>query len=203
MSDPYVVAGHIRRALCTIREHYDAALTPPRVSDHNGGRYPAASGEPVDLHAADVRRETARDLAYWCRYVLDEVNHGNIRTIVRARDIAQMTRFIDTWALNLAEQLPLDADNCHREMTRNARNLEALARGWRTKRIEIGPCPETIIIMVGDLEETTRCAGTLWAEMREDDNGMLPMSVRCDTQPHAWTPWQWRDLGRRLGQSIA
>ena len=203
MTEPYVVAGHIRRSLISIRDHYDAALTPPRVTDDSGARYQADSGEPVDLHAADVRREAARDLAYWCRYILDEVNGGTITTVVRAASITETTRFIDTWALALAEQLPLDADNCRDEMSKHARALEGLARGWRTKRIEVGRCPETIVTMVGDLEEMTPCTGTLWAEIREDDNGMLPTSIRCDAAPHTWTPWQWRDLGRRLGSSVA
>ena len=55
MSDPYQVAGAIRRSLYAIRENYADALDPGRVSDDSDRRPGSASGEPVNLHAVDVR----------------------------------------------------------------------------------------------------------------------------------------------------
>ena len=204
--DPYHVAGHIRRDLWRIRDHYEAALTPAKGVDESGLTSHGQAGEPVPTTALDARHEARRDLAYWARFILDEVNGGTITTTpVEAASIHALVEFIDRWALALAEQMPDDADNLRTEASKHARRLEALAQGRRAKRIQVGRCPEQHLVTGDDgLETLTPCTGDLWAVLRHDDDGLLPSDVTCDNdREHTWTPWQWRDLGRRIGTSVA
>lgn len=207
MIDAHTRAGHIRRDLLTITDHYDQALHTPRAADESGIRG-ASSREPVPIRVLDARAEVHRDLHFWARFILDEINDGSISVGPRSTSIAHLAEFVGRWAQAVCEQAPDDADNLETEMRRHAGGLLALARGWSTKRIEIARCPEQTLVVVpypvtGDVEEFVPCTGSLWAILRSQDT-MLSKEVACDHDPaHAWQPWQWRDLGRRLGLTIA
>lgn len=199
MKDPYTAAGLIRRSLIKIREHYDDALHASPESDDSDVKSTSSAGEPVNLAAIDARNDAHRDLTYWARFILDEVNDGTITHGPTDVDVDTLTRFVDIWALAICEQHPLDGDNLLKETSRHAKLLEALAKGWRVKRIEVGRCPEIVMVMDGDLETLTPCAGTLRAVTEEDDDGLLPPVVTCDSdRDHSWTPWQWHALGRQI-----
>lgn len=200
--DAYAVAGFIRASLRLIRDHYDDAIDPGKLNDDSDPRGGNASGEPANLHAIDVRADTVRDLVYWVRFILDELEDGPSTRTIYGTSVDDMGAYIDTWALQLAEKMPTDADNCRREMKRHGANLESLSKLWHSRRIQIpGRCPEQILTVSREgVEELLSCTGDLWATMREEDKGLLPGRVECSaTGDHQWTPWQWRDLGRRIG----
>ena len=214
MSDPYVIAGYIRRALHDITDHYEAAGNPPRITDDSDPRGGDPARPPTDLHAIDVRRETRDSLRFWCRFILDTVQDGTITTRVNGHDLPGMCRFIDTWALALAEQHPNDASGhkkaCKEELARHARNLKTVANGTRTRSIQVGPCPEVVIALDDTgLETFQRCAGTVVAHLTErdpdnEDDGLLPQVLTCDLdQAHTWQPWQWADIGKRIERMSA
>ena len=121
--DAYTVAGHIRANLRLIRDHYDDALDPGKINDDSDPRPGGASGEPANLHAIDVRAQTVRDLVYWVRFILDELETGPSTRTIYGTSIDDMGAFIDTWALALAEQMPEDAENCRRETGRHGKAL--------------------------------------------------------------------------------
>ena len=202
--EPYKVAGDIRANLRKIRDHYDDAIDPGKINDDSDPRGGASSGEPANLHAVDVRAATVRDLVYWVRFILDELEDGPSTRTIDGTSVDDMGAYIDRWALHIAEQTPEDADNCRNETKRHAHALESLSKLWRSRRIQIpGRCPEQILtVSVEGVEEFVACTGDLWATMREEDKGMLPGRVECSqVGDHQWTPWQWRDLGRRIGTS--
>ena len=206
-TEPYVVAGAIRRAVRTILDHYDQAGRPPKITDDSdSGRGGDPARPPTDVHAIDCRNDAHHGLAYWCQFILDEVNNGDITTKVRGSDMHDMARFVDTWALALAEQHPDSASGhreaCKEELTRHGRRLQAVAHGTRTRSIEVGPCPEVIL---DDVAETfRRCDGTVVASLTErdpdnEDDGLLPQRLTCSTdQTHTWQPYQWADIGKRI-----
>ena len=217
--DPYITAGHIRAALHRIRDNYDAAGDPPKHADDSDPRKGDPARPPTNLHAIDVRRDTHVDLAFWVRFILDTVNAttdpetgllvGTIRTKVDGSDIHALAAFIDTWALALAEQAPEDALNCRTDMGGHARRLRDVAHGVRVRRATVGPCPEIILTLEADGREIlTRCEGTIVSTLRERDpddeeDGLLPQAVTCTLdRSHTWTPWQWVDVGRRIGRQI-
>lgn len=202
MKDPYATAGLIRQSLITIREHYEGALEGPAATDESDVKATTAASEPVNLAAIDARNEAFRDLTYWTRFILDEVNDGTITHGPADVDVDTLTRFVDIWTLAICEQHPLDGDNLHKETKHHAKILEALAKGWRVKRIEVGRCPELTMILDGEVETIVRCDGTLHAVTEEDDEGLLPPVVSCDSdRDHKWTPWQWHALGRQIEQT--
>lgn len=198
--EPYKVAGRIRRSLRKVTDHYDDALIGP--SGAASEIHTDAPGEPVDLARVQARHDTERDLRYWVRFILDEVNNGTItgRTI-HASSVTECAGFIDTWALALVEQLPKDGANLDREMAKHGDKLEAFALGWVQRRIEVGHCPDPIMWIDDSGREAFKtCDGNLWAVIREDDNGLLPAAILCDATPnHQWSPGMWASLGKRLG----
>lgn len=209
MNEPYEIAGHIRRACRGILEHYDEAADPPKIADDSDPRGGDLARPPTDLHAIDVRRTTQRHVTFWVRFILDVVQDGTITTKVDGHDLPQMLRFIDTWALALAEQHPDDASGhkeaCREELAADARRLKSVAHGTRTRAIEVGPCPE--VVMTEDtpgVEALTRCDGTVVARLTErdpdsEDDGLLPQHLTCTIDgTHTWQPWQWADIGKRI-----
>lgn len=207
MTDPYVTAGHIRRALYDINDHYDDALDPPAHRDDSEARGGDLARPPTNLHALDVRQAADRDLTRWVRFILDHVNDGSIEHAPDA-GIDSKTRFVNTWALALTEQHPNDAsghkDACKEQLTRHARALKVVALGIRTKRVEVGPCPE---MHIDDNESIQSCTGTVIASLTEGDpstdegGALLPEVAACTAvQEHRWHPFEWRDLGVRIGR---
>lgn len=96
--------------------------------------------------------------------------------------------------------------SCRAELTKHARNLKAVAHGTRTRSIEVGPCPEVVIVIDedNDLETFARCHGTIVAVLTERDpdneeDGLLPHHLTCTIHAeHTWQPWQWADIGKRI-----
>lgn len=210
-ADPYVTAGKIRRALRDITEHYDAAGNPPKITDDSEARGGDQARPPTDVHAIDCRADAIRHVSFWAQFILDEVQDGTITTKVRGSDLQEMARFIDTWALALAEQRPDDASGhkeaCRQELERDARRLKAVAHGTRTRSIQVGPCPEVIID--DETETFRRCQGTVVANLTErdpdsEDDGLLPQNLTCSLDgSHTWQPYQWSDIGKRIERMSA
>lgn len=203
--EPYEVAGDIRRGCHEIADYYEAAAMPPTIRDDSATRRGDPDRPPGSIEAMQARSETHRDLGFWTQYILDTVNDGTITTKIAGADIHALITFIDRWALALAEQHPDDAHNAARELRGHGRNLMTIACGIRTKRVEVGPCPELrLITNHDDLEELIRCDGTIFAVLRERDphdteSGLLPQAITCTaTSDHKWQPWQWADVGRRV-----
>lgn len=197
MTEPYAVAGHIRASLHGITDRYDEALsgTPPR-DDSDAHTRRAEAPPPVSPHILDVRAETHHDLRFYALFVLEQVNGGSIATRVDGNSVTSLARFLDVWALALAEQHPADAEEARRDLGRHARALAAICNGDYTRRFAIpgGRCPE----MVWRGEEMVRCSGTLVAVMRQGDI-LLPRFVGCDREAgHQWAPSEWLGLGRML-----
>ena len=194
MTDKWHLAGDIRRSLRTIRNVWPATLSVLATSANEkvaGG----VVGALVSAHVLDLRKECHHDLRFFTMLVLEQVNGGTIGTKVNVLDVDQLTRFLDTWALHLCEQMPDDAEQCAKDMHHHAERLRGMVRGDRMHRYQIGRCPETV--MVGE-DQLGRCKGMLWASMREGD-AMLPQSVVCDQEStHTWQPWQWASLGKRI-----
>jgi len=207
---PHAAADDLERAnrkIKRIREHlryitvyYEPALNGGNPSDdENDRKSPRAAGEPASLEAITARSDAYRDLHFWCRFILDEINEGTITTIVRP-EIADMAGFIERWTTAIVDQFPDDADELDKDVRRHATKLENLAQAWGVKRIEIGRCPEWTITK-DDPDTLTRCTGDLWAIMQTADK-LLPKRIVCDQNgSHQWSPHSWRDLGRRLDTS--
>lgn len=155
--DPFTLAGAIRRALRDITDHYDMALIPPRMT--GSLKLPTTptppdvrkikparkvfehSPAPVSLAVLDARRETHMDLAHYTRVVLNEVNDGTIATRVNGESPRDLARFLDVWALHLAEQLPDEAVVAERDLDGHARRLRAFALPNRRDWVKLGRCP--------------------------------------------------------------
>lgn len=191
----------IRQSLAKIRRYYEPALTGPKAVDESGVRG-VASPEPVTLDVLEARRDVLHDLHFWCKFILDEVNDG---TITRGPEptVTSMTEFIGRWCDLLLEQHPADGANLIDETGHHARKLESLAKGWRTKRVQIGKCPEQHLHADEHGREWFEpCRGELWAIVREQD-ALLPPKIRCDVdEGHEWGAWQFPNLGKRLGAPI-
>ena len=204
MTDPYITAGHIRRGIHTIRDHYTAALTPDTTTDESGIHNRTQPGEPVNLTAIDTRNAALNHLREGTQFILEHVNSGTITALVDATHPDPLGRFIDTWALAMAEQHPVYAGRYATQSERHGRRLETLAKGWRTKHIRVGDCTEQAIVAVDGVETFARCPGELVAVFREEDKGLLPGEVTCTVDgAHVWSPYQWHDLGKKLGKGIA
>lgn len=203
MTDNYELAGSIRSDLQSIVDSYEDALLSARGAENE--IKVSGAGEPVSIGALDARRDCHTDLVYWCRFILDEVNDGEITgQTIKGDSVEELVKFISVWAMALVDQLPDDGRNLRKEMSRHATILESLARGWTDRRIQVGKCPTPVLIIGPEgLEEFVPCTGNLWAVLRERDNGLLPQTIRCDsTRDHEWRPGEWMNLGRVLGNEV-
>lgn len=155
--EPYQMAGAIRKALLEITDHYDDALIPPRLT--SGVKQPTApvpadvhkikparkvfehSPAPVSLAVLDARRDAHADLAHYARVVLNEVNDGTITTRVNGESPFALARFLDVWALALAEQLPEEASAAWRDFHAHGAALRRFALPDRRDWVKLGKCP--------------------------------------------------------------
>lgn len=190
----------LRTNLRRITVFYEPALDGQCSDDENDRRAPNTAGEPGSLPAISARADAYKDLHFWCRFILDEVNNGNIETVVRP-EIRDMAAFIERWSTAVIDQWPDDADVLRKDARRHAEKLENLARGWSIRRIEIGSCPEVGLVIVDGVDVQESCTGGLWAVMQSAVT-LLPKQIICDKDGnHKWSPSSWRDLGRRLDAS--
>jgi hypothetical protein len=149
---------------------------------------------PVPAHVLDVRRDCHHDLRFYATLILEQVNDGTITGRVDAGSIDELTGFVDRWAQLFVEQMPDDGDQCAKDMSKHAETLRGMVRGDQMHRYQVGRCPE---LTVAD-DAIVGCKGNLWASMRRGD-AMLPKSIVCDLDgEHAWEPYQWAALGKRL-----
>lgn len=191
----------IRTNLRRIAVFYEPALDGKCSDDENDRRSPNAAGEPGPVEAISARTDAYTDLHFWCRFILDQVNEGTIRTIVRP-EIRDMVAFIERWSTALIDQWPEDSDNLRKDAYRHGEKLENLARGWSVKRIEIGPCPRFKEGPETESDMQLRCTGQLWAILQTADT-LLPKQILCDQEAqHRWSPHSWRDLGKQLDASL-
>lgn len=199
MREAWQVAGSIRASLHKIRDHYAAADTRTQRIDESGIHAHADDTRiPINAVGMSAQQDALRDLHLWA----GTVQRLLALTHTPRTNLGALTAFLDAQAEQLAQQHPSDAGLLDDDLARHANRLEALANGWEARRIRIEPCPAREIVDQPDGTETSHaCAGTLWAVMREADNGLLPRVVACDVWPdeHSWAPHEWVHLGRMLG----
>lgn len=193
-------------ALDILAEHWSAAERP-QVTREGGERRPApASRPPLPIDPASALDAAWRDLRSWGQLIIEERDlsagprTGHAPSCPRGctdRHPAtgpQIARWLALHADWLAAHPA--GDDCAEELHRHARRVRAIALGHRSRRFQIGRCPQV------DVDEdglAATCVGTLWALVRQEDD-MLPDRVVCDTDDeHVWSPSQWPALGRRLG----
>lgn len=172
-----------------ISADYADALTPRQGATADavtGSRQPPL---PVPIEVLCVRDELCKDLAEIASLIADE---QDLHPALNRADAVNLARFIERHARWLSDH-ETGADNA-RTLNHHARALERLIRGNRTRKFEVGPCPEVLL----DDEEQARCTGTLYATLQAEDQ-VLPSEVICSTAPlHRWTSHEWIALGRRI-----
>lgn len=199
----------LERALDDLAEHWTGAEHPP-MPEGSVRRPQPASRLPMPLDPASAVDAAWRDLRSWGQLVMEE------------RDLTQGPRTGHTPACRvgcdqrhpatgpqIARWLALHAEwlaahdageDAADELARHARRLRDIDLGYRSRRFQIGRCPEEVHDEQWERHGLTQeCTGNLWALIREEDT-MLPDRVVCDAhEEHTWSPSQWAALGRRLG----
>lgn len=198
------IISEVTDSLDKVEKHFDAALhAPPPRDENQGGGSSSEKADPVRIDIVQARHGAMRDLVSWVNFVLMEVNDGTISHGPTTVDVPGLVAFIRRWVPAIVEQCPDDASNLRKEMAKHGRTLEGLAMGWTVRRIPIGRCPEqNVEVSPEGVEEFTPCTGSLWAELRDEDD-TLPEAVVCDLSGrHRWSPWEWRHLGRMLNGGV-
>lgn len=168
------------------------------------GRRTDSDETGIDLNASVVR---ARDhiratLVAWTRITLEEGpwHQAPVDTLPA---IARWLAVRADWLANREWTVEL-VDNLHETL----RESRGLIQPNTTYRIELGPCPESVLVE-GDEPTVIRCGGTVFAVMQRVTSAeALPSEVRCtlhgddEEEPHAWGPMQWHALGRRMGRTM-
>lgn len=93
-----------------------------------------------------------------------------------------------------------DAGQFADELSELVSVARALRQPSQTRIIEIGPCPQTVVIEADDDEEEMRspCKGVVRALLRTEAS-LLPSAIQCDADDeHTWASHQWRHLGREM-----
>ena len=187
----------------------------PVLNDELASHLSRSGGDPGDRSSDEVGISldpavvAARDhirvtLVSWTRITLEEGpwKHAPDDTIPAIT--AWLLRRCD-WLLN-QDWTPEFVDN----VRTTVRESRALIQPNTTYRIELGPCPEPVVILHPDTAEPgiECCPGTIIAVMRKaSSREQLPSEVLCsahgedEENPHVWTPMQWHALGRRMGRS--
>ena len=160
MTDVSNLAGEIRRDLWTIRDFYDEALNPPRLTSgiklptqpvpDDRMKYAAKvvphSPPPVDLAVIEARQKAHHDLLHYTRIIqfeVTDINGGTIQARVDGGSIASLAAFIDTWAVHLVEQTS-EGEMAAADFAKHARTLRRMARPDRRDWMPIGECPVTV-----------------------------------------------------------
>lgn len=147
MTDSPTLAGRIRRDLYAIADLYDEALEPVRRA---AGSHVTASKEPplpIGAHILDVRREAANDLAYWARFLLDEVRDVDGETLQHgptSTDVVDLVPFVARWADWLEAHMADDAENLAGDAEKHAKALRGITDPNRRDWLPIGECPVTV-----------------------------------------------------------
>ena len=196
-----IARERIRRRLLDgldlIADNWHGACHP--LGQEGSVRRPApASKPPVPIDHTSALDACRRDLRSWGQLMLEEggAQHGPRTTDGQPANGRQLARWLAVHVEWLAAH---DAGHdAAEEIHRHGRRVRAIALGYRSRRFQVGRCPEVLDDLDGDgLMQS--CTGGLWALVRQED-GMLPDRVVCDaTDEHQWSPSQWGALGRRLG----
>jgi hypothetical protein len=160
MTDAHALAGQIRKDLWSIRDFYEEALNPPRLT--SGIKLPTQpvpddrikyaakvvphSPPPVDLAVIEARQKAHHDLLHYTRIIqfeVTDINGGTIQTRVDGGDIASLAVFIDTWAVHLVEQTS-EGEMAAADFAKHAKTLRRMARPDRRDWMPIGECPVTV-----------------------------------------------------------
>lgn len=178
-------------ALGQIRSAWDDMLTPQH--DTQVARITASdpARPPVPVTVLSLRRDVDETLTEWVTIVAAA---RNLTSRPATGDVPGACGFLMTHAdwLGSSEHGPRASN----ELYVAGRDCVDVVRGNRTRRYQVGRCPEVIID--DDGVEVEPCRGNLWALIREEDT-MMPKHVQCDAvAEHQWDPHQWRALGRRV-----
>lgn len=197
------LAGSIRRDLYAIVDNYDAALDPARRASDSQVKASKEPPLPIGAHILDIRAEVAVDLAYWARFLLDEVRDVNGETLQHgptSTHIDELVPFVVRWVDWLLEYLPDDAENLAADARKHARALRGVVQGLGSRKFPIGPCIEH---GVSDMGERIPCPGEMTAVLRREDE-LLPSEIVCtvDNQHH-WAASDWMRLGRRIIEGMS
>jgi len=141
------LAGQIRRDLYAIVDHYDAALEPARRAAGSQVKVTKEPPLPISAHVLQVRRETATDLTYWARFLLDEVRDVNGNPLQHGpTSVAPdaLVPFVARWVDWLITNMPDDADNLAEDAAKHATGLRDIVFPPRRDWMPIGDCPVTV-----------------------------------------------------------
>lgn len=200
----------INTALETIIEHWHGATHATAPEQVEGvKKQPPGSRLPMPLDPASAIDSAYRVLRSWGQLVMDErnlttgprISHRPECPMSCSEQHPSTGPQIARWLVGHSEWLAAHdtAREAARELGSHAWILKALALGHRTRKFQIGVCPEENYPEDGGV--TTPCTGGLWSIIRDHET-MLPDRVICDHNPeHVWAPYQWASLGRRMGNA--
>lgn len=196
----------------------DPALALALTPQGEPGRRGDHGGITLSDAALDARTMLRAVLTSWCRMVAEErgiqlpgawVTIGRTlvplpngvegpldRTVVREYRTDERPMALGAYIATHARWLAAHpaAGECADELADLARQTHAAAYPSGTRVIPVGPCPATV--------DDQPCAGQIRALLRTDAS-LLPSAVACDTvEEHAWSPDQWRALGRHMSQRV-
>ncbi|MFK5691296.1 hypothetical protein ACI3EY_16685 [Ornithinimicrobium sp. LYQ92] len=206
------IRHQLETALDQIANHWHGAQNPPPAAASTGSKKPKPGSRlPMPLDPASAVDEAWRTLRSWGQLVMEErgvtVGPRTGHTPSCSRGCTEKHgptgKQIAQWLALHAEWLSAhDAgEYAAHELARHGRRLRDIDLGYKSRRFQIGPCPEETI--TDEMGVTEACTGGLWALIREEDN-MLPDRVVCDHNgDHTWSPSQWAALGRRMGNPSA
>lgn len=202
-------AGHLgglRENIATLPRIHDQ-LAAYLVSSGGEGHAPKSEAVGIALNADVVKtRDNIRnDLVSWTRIALEE-GPWSIPPSDDLRDVAAWLVMRVDWLANQDW-----SDEIARSIQDTVTEARALVQPNTTYRVEIGPCPEPVVVLHEETGEPglERCDGTVIAVMQRVTSGeKLPGIVRCTSHgddeetPHEWGPTQWHALGRRMGRTL-
>jgi hypothetical protein len=175
----------------TIRTAWPHMLEPKSTAPSNGAPNGEQARPPVSAHVLSIRRETDACLTSWALLVAEE---RDLRTNLQAGDVPSVAGFLLIHADWLGDHEAGQAASD--EIYRWAGKCTDVVESNRTRRYQVGRCPEVVLDDAG--LELGPCVGNLWALIRQTDT-MLPQHIQCDAcEEHRWDPHSWPALGRRL-----
>lgn len=205
----WICYGHEKRLridLATLPHIYDSLvlhLAGGGGSDGIRRGRDDATGIALNRKVTAARHHIRNSLVTWVRIALEDGPWKHYP----ADDVHSMAVWLlrrDTWLLS-HQWTPGLAKEWHD----NVAEGRALMQPNTAYQVEIGRCPEQLLVMDGDLEAFVACSGTVVAQMHHaSSRELLPSVILCtehgddEDEPHAWTPIQWHALGRKMGRSM-
>lgn len=206
--------GEHARAAAELWSELGLVLVGGGIGDEIRQRNPGA-GLNLKPAIIDHRAAIRHTLVSWTQLITDERGLSlpwRWRTITlptgvegprwRTRTIDQDTKTLGTFVAKHANWLAAQdfADEVSGELAELVSVARSLRQPSQTRIIEIGPCPQTVVIEADDDEEEMRfpCKGVVRALLRTEAS-LLPSAIQCDADDeHTWASHQWRHLGREM-----